>query len=90
MRIVLVFLVKPAPGSAYCRVPVEPAVVVQDIDCAYTIIPEKTVYLGRGVPPIIVVALENYFSSGRLSMNLKSAGFLSFIAAISHMTQTSS
>jgi len=54
----VVQLIEPAPGTAQSRVPVEPAVVVEDLHGGQAVFGEKALHFGGGVPPIVVVALE--------------------------------
>ena len=57
----LLLLEEPAPGAAQGVLPVEEAVVVEDVDGGDAVLPEKAPHLGGGVPPVVVVALHNKF-----------------------------
>ena len=56
-----VLLKKPAPGAAQGGISVEGAVVVEDVKLVKAVFGKKAVHLGRGGPPVIVVALEQPF-----------------------------
>ena len=54
----LLLLIEPTPGAAEGQVPIEVAVVVEDVQGGKPLFGKKTGHLRRRVPPVVVVSLH--------------------------------
>ena len=57
----VVQLIEPPPGAAQGHVPVKAAVVVEDLHGGQAVFRKEPLHFGGGVPPVVVVALEQVF-----------------------------
>ena len=56
-----VLLIKPSPGPAQGDVPIEMAVIVEQMECGKSIFLEEPLHFGGGIPPVVVIALHQQF-----------------------------
>ena len=63
MGALVVQFIEPPPGAAQGHIPVKAAVVVEDLHGGQAVFGEKALHFGGGVPPIVVVALEQVLLS---------------------------
>ena len=56
-----VLLIKPSPGPAQGDVPIEMAVIVEQMEGGKSILLEEPLHFGGGIPPVVVIALHQQF-----------------------------